>query len=230
MSDQTDGHDTAREQLADAFDTDSDPLATHAPTFETLDVDPFAVFLTETLPAQDPASGTVRGYRRVIDQWQTYMEQRDRHPACPSDHHVEGFVEYCRGSLDNRTVTIETKLRRLRYILSSWQLDPVFPHHEGYNPFNRVLEHTDFSREPTKEPPRLPVETLRSILGGISQLRDRVAGFARDLGSIGHDTRVYGRSGMNGSPGERPSALTSRRRKPSTRSLAIDSAATHSDG
>lgn len=166
--------ESKRERLAAAFDASTDPLAKHASTFDSLPVDPFTVFLEETLPKQDPAPRTVRAYHHLVEQWQAFMAGTGRHPACPADHHVEAFIKYCRETLDNRWATINTKLRRLRYIIQSWQSDPVFPHREGYNPFNQILETTDCSREPAKEPPRLSIETLRSILAEVMHLRDQL--------------------------------------------------------
>lgn len=163
-----------RAALAEAFDTRLDPLAKYAATFESVDADPFGVFLNETLPQKNPAPKTVVEHERLIRLWQTHMNRVGRHPACPNEGHVESFVTHLCTERDNQRDTAGTKLRRLDGIYESWQADPVFPHPDDYNPFTRVLSKLDLGRPEQKQPPRLPIPELRTIIDGVTHLRDRL--------------------------------------------------------
>lgn len=163
-----------RQAIAAAFDGSTDPLADHAPVFERLDADPFTVFLAETLPGQAPAESTRRSYERLIDEWRTHMASEQRHPACPNEGHVRSFVTHCRTEGDNQSDTIRTKLRRLSTIYESWQTDPVFPHPDGYNPFDRLLLTMALGRSLGKTPPRISIAVLGEIIRDVTHLRDRL--------------------------------------------------------
>lgn len=162
-----------RQRLADAFETDPDPLAAHADTFDALDVDPFALFRDEVLAEQELADGTYTKYDRVIDQWCTHMAHHERHPACPTLPHVHAFADHCQTERGNQPDTVRTKLRRLNRAYEYWQRDPVFPHERGFNPFTLTLATLDLSRPPSKEPHRIPVEELAAVLESITDVRDR---------------------------------------------------------
>lgn len=173
----------ARVSIAEAFGTEVDPLSGYGEVFRDLSVDPFDVFLEETLRQREPAVATVDAYERLIRQWRAYMDQTGRHPACPNEAHVRGFVQHCMDTRENQPGTARTKLRRLSAILRGWQLDPVFPHEEGYDPFLRILKASDLSREQPKEPPQLSVGELRRVIGDVTHLRDRlVIGLQLKLG------------------------------------------------
>lgn len=162
-----------RRTLAEAFDTTCDPLATHAATFDTLDIDPFDLFRREVLAEQDLADGTYTKYDRVIEQWCAHMARHERHPACPNVTHVQAFADYCQTTRGNQPDTVRTKLRRLNRAYEYWQRDPVFPHEIGFNPFTLILATLDLSRPPRKEPHRIPVAELARVLQSITDVRDR---------------------------------------------------------
>ncbi|MFC7229267.1 site-specific integrase [Salinirubellus salinus] len=130
----------ARVSIAEAFGKEIDPLSRYDEAFCDLSADPFEVFLKDTLREREPAVATVEAYERLIRQWRAYMDQTERHPACPNEAHVRGFVQHCIDSRGNKPGTARTKLRRLSAILRAWQLDPVFPHERGYDPFVRVSD------------------------------------------------------------------------------------------
>jgi integrase/recombinase XerD len=179
----SDDHSKARVSIAEAFGTEVDPLSGYDEAFHELAVDPFEVFLEETLREREPAVATVEAYERLIGQWRAYMDETERHPACPNEAHVRGFVQHCIDSRENQPGTARTKLRRLSGILRAWQLDPAFPHEQGYDPFVRVIEASDLSREQPKEPPQLSVADLRRVIGDVTHLRDRlVIGLQLKLG------------------------------------------------
>lgn len=150
-----------------------DPLSAYASTFETLDIDPFDLFLSEVLAEQNVAEDTWQSYERLIRQWRAHMEREGRHPACPSDQHVTAFVDYCVNGRGNQPDTARTKLRRLQSMYEYWQEDPVFPHSQTYDPFGFVLSKLDLERPPVKEPPRIALDELGDIVRSISHIRDR---------------------------------------------------------
>lgn len=174
MSDQSQGQfDNQREELAAAFDRTIDPLASHAATFERLDVDPFNLFHSEVLPRQNLAEGTLRKYERVFRQWQAHMAREGRHPACPSEAHVHAFVDYLIEERGNQPDTARTKLWRLDKVYRCWQDDPVFPHPPSFNPFKLVLSRRNLERPPTKKPPHIPLPILRAHVQAITDIRER---------------------------------------------------------
>ncbi|MFC6837226.1 tyrosine-type recombinase/integrase [Halomarina ordinaria] len=167
--------DAQRAEVAAAFGRDLDPLAAYATTFEGMAVDPFDLFVSDVLDSKGLAPSTHKAYDWVFEQWSGYMAREGRHPACPNDKHVVGFLQYCRDDCGNQPDTVRTKLRRLNKAYEYWQDAPAFPHPQDYNPFTLVLSKVDLSRPPLKEPPRIPIETLGEILHGVTNVRDRAA-------------------------------------------------------
>ena len=161
------------EAIAEAFDRTADPLAAHAPTFDDLDVDPFALFFDEVAAPRNLTAKTQREYRHVIDQWTTHMRRAGRHPACPHETHVRCFVQHCREDRGNQPDTVRSKLHRLDAIYHFWQRDPAFPHPRTYDPFDIVLSKLDLTRPPQKDPPHLSVADLADYVAALSHIRDR---------------------------------------------------------
>lgn len=161
-----------RRKIADAFGQDPDPLAKHAERFDQLDVDPFEVFKESIYPAKDLAESTRRGYDRVFRQWKDHMAEEGRHPACPSEVHVESFVrkEQEKGWQND---TIENKVYRINSAYEYWQEDGHFPHPVDYNPFKLVLKRTNLDTDGAKEPPHISIEELRDRIEAIKNVRDR---------------------------------------------------------
>ncbi|MCY4729881.1 site-specific integrase [Natronomonas gomsonensis] len=164
--------DRSREILADAFDRETDPLKRYEPTFSQIDVDPFEMFYSEILEANNNAEGTKTAYRRLFEQWRNHMQSEGRHPACPNEQHVRLFAEHCLEHRNNQPDTVRTKLRRLSGVFEYWQSDTVFPHPQDFNPFEQVTSKMDLRRPAQKEPPRIPVPTLREILEAVTHIRD----------------------------------------------------------
>ncbi|QLD85288.1 site-specific integrase [Natronomonas halophila] len=162
-----------RAELAETFDRNLDPLAKHAEKFTESDVDPFELFQVEILQRQNYRESTRAGYRRLIGQWRDHMAEHGRHPACPNEKHVRSFAEYCLEERENQPDTVRTKLRRLTNIYQYWQSDSVFPHPRDFNPFVVVLSKMDLQRPEVKDPPRIPIPKLRTMLASVTHLRDR---------------------------------------------------------
>ncbi|WP_435186912.1 tyrosine-type recombinase/integrase [Halobellus sp. EA9] len=169
--------DSDREALADAFDRELDPLAKYAETFEETGIDPFEVFIEERIkPRQDSGNisdATVGEYHRTFREWCKFMNREGRHPACPDETYVKGFISYLQEERGNATGTIKNRLMYLNQAYQYWQDDAAFPHPQDYNPIDLAKETVDLNGEPPKEPPRLTVDELRKKLQDITHVRDR---------------------------------------------------------
>lgn len=166
-----------RSSFADAFETTTDPLKNYESTFRQLEADPFELFVNESLLTTDIKRRTVHQYQTAFDQWQTYMDEVGRHPACPNDAHVSGFARWLQDEKDNRAIeTIRQKLHKLTRAYRFWQQEPSLPHDHQYNPFTLGREKIDWERfddTAEKSPPQISVGELRTILGEIPDLRDQ---------------------------------------------------------
>ena len=167
---------SVRKELAEAVGQSLDPLAEFEEqieaTFATQDIDPFDIATAEVVEARDLTERTQNEYERVFRQWGKYMESQERHPACPNEKHVKSFIEYERDTKDNADQTILSKLERLNVAYEYWQDDPAFPHPREYNPFRLTKHKTEFSKEPPKKQPRIPIPELRDILSTVTHIRD----------------------------------------------------------
>jgi integrase/recombinase XerD len=162
-----------RQQLADAFDRDLDPLAQYAETFEQTDVDPFEVFEQERLLTRDLSDSAVAEYRRTFRLWRAFMAEQDRHAACPDETHVREFVTHLSDERGNATGTIKNRLMYLNAAYQFWQEDAAFPHPQDYNPIDLARETVNLQDPGPKEPPRLSVPDLRETVSEITHVRDR---------------------------------------------------------
>lgn len=161
------------QRLAEAFDRDIDPLAAHTSTFEGVEVDVFELFIEDVLEPKNPSQGTMDSYERTVRQWRQYMEERGRHPACPHEEHVKGFIRRELEEKGNSARTARKKLTELNRIYVYWQSGPEYPHPVDFNPFKSAKEKIDLSAARVKEPPRIPVESLREVLRDVTHLRNR---------------------------------------------------------
>lgn len=162
-----------RQQLADAFNRNIDPLKEYEQQFAAIDVDPFELFVQDVLDVENPARRTKKSYLLTVSQWSEYMDGEGRHPACPNENHVKGFVEEELHGRNNAVGTAKKKLYELNRIYQYWQNDAAFPHPADYNPFKIAKTKMSFSEENTKEPPRISIEKLRKHISGIKHIRDR---------------------------------------------------------
>jgi len=161
-----------RDQLAAAFDRDRDPLADHEATFETIDIDPFELFVEHVLDSKDITPRTRKGYDRLIGQWRAHMADQGRHPACPAVTHLRTFAERERYQKQNHPETIWEKLRKLEEVFRYWQAEPSLPHTSDYDPFDVLKRTLSFDAPETKPLPQIPLEDLREFLTRIDRLRD----------------------------------------------------------
>ncbi|WP_416838390.1 tyrosine-type recombinase/integrase [Haloferax sp. DFSO52] len=174
MTDPTPSPDDARDEIGAAFGRTRDPLVAYETQFEAVSHDVFEVFLQSGLEPTNPAAQTRAAYCRLIDEWKQHMRRQGRHPACPNEHHVAEFVDYCLGTRGLKPTTVRTKLHRLIKIYRYWQADTVFPHEHGFNPFQYVFSTTDLSQPPSKEPPRLSPQHLGELVQTLTDVRDRL--------------------------------------------------------
>jgi len=162
-----------RQELADAFDRELDPLKEYAKTFEQTDVDPFGVYERERLSTKDLSEAAIGEYQRTFRHWKEYMERHDRHPACPNEDHVKGFIDYLRDERGNAAGTIQNRIMYLNAPYQYWQEDAAFPHPQDYNPIDLAKETVDLNGDGPKEPPRLTTEEIREKVEEITHVRDR---------------------------------------------------------
>ena len=165
--------DEQRAEFAAAFDRNLDPLAEYESTFEQVEADPFALYLADVIEPRGLAENTYNRYRRTFQQWREFMTDQDRHPACPNERYVKGFVRWRREEFDNHPDTIKKKLGILNGAYQFWQNDPGLPHPQDYNPIETGREKVDLQSPDPKEPPRLTVDDLREKVGKINHIRDR---------------------------------------------------------
>jgi len=156
-----------REEVAEAFGRDLDPLAVHAGVFEDLPIDPFELFLEETGPR---ASNTIRNYRNTFRHWRRYMEAEGRHPACPSRAHVESYV-LARADAGASRSTIRTELTHLGAAHSYWTRDEAFPHAADFDPFD--VEPPESAGSGAPEYPRVELDGLRAAVDSTGHYLDR---------------------------------------------------------
>lgn len=164
----------ARQELAQAFNRELDPLAQYAEQFEQTGIDVFDVFQQERLSTRDISDSAVGEYQRTFRQWRAFMERYDRHPACPNEEHVKAFIEYMRDERGNAMGTIQNRLMYLNKAYQYWQEDAAFPHPQDYNPIDLAKATVDLTDDGPKEPPRLTVEELRAVVEDITHIRDRL--------------------------------------------------------
>jgi integrase/recombinase XerD len=163
----------ARQELANAFGRDLDPLAQYADTFEETGIDPFAVYVEERLSNKDLSDAAVGEYHRTFREWKAHMDAAGRHPACPNEGHVKGFIDYLRDERDNASGTVKNRLMYLNTAYEYWQDDAAFPHPTDYNPIQLAKDAVTLNDEGPKEPPRLTRDDLQAVVSGITHLRDR---------------------------------------------------------
>jgi len=162
-----------REELAEAFDRELDPLAQYAETFEDTEIDPFKVYVDNRLSTKDLSNSAVNEYHRTFREWRAFMEREDRHPACPNETHVAGFIDYLRDERGNAGGTVQNRLMYLNAAYQYWQKDAAFPHPQDYNPIDLAKETVDLNDDGPKEPPRLTTDELREKIQEITHIRDR---------------------------------------------------------
>lgn len=162
---------THREEIAAAFGRDIDPLVQYAPTFEEAGIDPFGLFEQEVLVPKGLAESTLSHYRGTFEDWRAFMEEQGRHPACPTEDHVRGFI---RRELErNKPGTARDKLQKLNKTYMYWQADNALPHPQDFNPFELAKQKTDLSDGGKKPPHNISPDRLREIVAGVNHVRDR---------------------------------------------------------
>lgn len=166
--------DNPRQELAQAFDRDLDPLEEYAATFEEKDIDAFEVYKQQRLSTKDISQSAVNEYDRTFRQWREFMARYDRHPTCPNESHVKEFIAYMRDERGNAVGTIKNRLMYLNAAYQYWQEDAAFPHPQDYNPIDLAKASVDLTDDGPKEPPRLTVDELREEITDITHIRDRL--------------------------------------------------------
>lgn len=168
--DDGDSVEAMREAAASQFDRELDPLAKFEDGFEDAGIDPFYMFASEVLKTSDITEGTINGYQIAFDQWASFMQSEGRHPACPNEQHVHGFVDDQRNERNNTDQVIRQKLHRLNRAYEYMQNDEGLPHPTDVNPFEAVLNKLTLGDNEKKPVPRIPVERMREIVGTVQHV------------------------------------------------------------
>jgi integrase len=164
--------DKQRQEIAAAFGRDLDPLAQFAGGLESMDADLFELFIMEVLDTRDIAASTKRDYRRVFRQWREHMAEEGRHPACPSEEQVKSFIANQLGN-GNSTGTVKNKVRKVSSAYNYWQSDAAFPHPQDFDPFKSAMDKVSFPSGAKKQPPKITISELRSVLEDVTNIRAR---------------------------------------------------------
>ena len=93
MSEKTELADA--EKLAAARGVDIDPLLGEGEVFEETGGDPFEFYKKKDM---DPSlsQGTLYNHETAFRDWKGYMEDKDRHYACPNEDNVRSFIKHLR--------------------------------------------------------------------------------------------------------------------------------------
>ncbi|QIB79580.1 site-specific integrase [Haloferax volcanii] len=167
----TSTHDS-REEFADEFDQEIDPLRQYEEGFKSISADPFDLFAEEIIDKKDK-SNTKNNYTIPIQQWQAFMRDRGRHPACPASRHVDEFLNYQRNELDNSKPTTKQKFIHLNRVFKFFISEDALPHDGSYNPFKKILDDEEWETDTSKTPPNLSVEDLADVLVTVKHWKHR---------------------------------------------------------
>lgn len=144
---------------------------------------PFGMFLSKRKKGK-VRSKTLQAWERTMVQFVEYMEGTDRHAACPNEDSIRGFINHRLNVDDVEIGTVKSDVRRLnawfRFMMDSYQFEA---HTSEWNPIRNVFEEMDWEKEPPKPPHPIPLDTMREIVGGITNIRDRaIVGIQLKLG------------------------------------------------
>lgn len=181
-TDRDDTHDQHAE-AAEVFGQESDPLAKYSDGFYELSYDPFELYVSESV-APEKAEATINNYQTTYRQWKRWMEQYDRHPACPNQHQIKQWAWWLIEDKGVQRSTVRSKLTHLIKFHSYLQDEQGFPMTADYNPYASARHKLDLTKEPPKEVQNLSLETIRDEFESIKHVRDRAviaAGFKLGL-------------------------------------------------
>ena len=162
-----------KEVFADAFDREIDPLAKYEEKFRAVDRDPFDMFLEDKFGGDSVAKSTRDRYDRIIRQWKAHTEGEGRHPACPNEDHVRGFIRWQRDDEGNEPPTIQRKVGVIKSIYDYWASHPSLPHDLDYHPVERAMERESYGTQAERDYPHIPLNTLRDHVSDITNIRNR---------------------------------------------------------
>jgi len=103
------------------------------------------------------------------------MGEQGRHPACPNEDHVKGFIQW-RRELGNAENTISRKVGILASIYNYWTNEDWLPHDSDYHPVRQGRSKVNLSLDPEDEQedyPRISLETHRERVSEINHIRDK---------------------------------------------------------
>lgn len=163
------------QEIGDAFDRPTDPLAKYDEKFKEIDADPYQLWLDDVVYSQGYADDTIVTIERRVAQWCNYIwAEHNRHPAVPSISHVISFANHYLNVHDNKKGTVSSKLSTLNQGYEFFQAEPAFPHPTDHNPFKAAKIRMDLSGEGPKDHRPIPLDDLREFLDvEVKHIRDR---------------------------------------------------------
>ena len=162
-------------EIAEAFDRQTDPLQEYERKFSQIDVDPFKSFVERVLEPTDPSQSTLKNYRHSFEHWEEFMSREGRHPACPNEAHIKRFAEYLAVEQDNADSTIRRKIDNLGRAYAWWQDHYAFPHPTDYDPFSIAKREMDLSTDGEQDKyPRLTNQQISGVIQSCTNVRERL--------------------------------------------------------
>lgn len=141
---------SAYSDFAEAFNQDDDPLSEFDNTFKSVNQDPIELYINTKIWGSNITEGTKIDRERRVNNWKEYMDDYDRHPACPGSRHVIGFIDALLARELSRQ-HINKYLNTLSNMFEYWSDHPKMPHGSGdamgYNPidFARTYKEDDIN-------------------------------------------------------------------------------------
>lgn len=144
----------------DVYNRNTDPMADMEETVRRVDTDDydatFGEFLRERIYARGLDEGTNRWYELTLEQWQDFIEAKDRHPATPPTGSAKAFVEHLRDDRENSRRSIQKKVTILKKCFGYFNTGgrgntPLIYDGVTFNEFEQVMESVNI--EPDEKKP-----------------------------------------------------------------------------
>jgi integrase/recombinase XerD len=145
--DDIDFRDEAGDEFAALFGQQTDPLAEYDAIFRQASHDPFDWFMEKSIGPKGLAEGTIKSYQSAIEQWQEFMYEQGRHPACPNQNHVLQWTYWLATERGNTGTTIHGKLILLNQMFKYFAGSRKVPHPADYNPVAEARGNIDVRKQ-----------------------------------------------------------------------------------
>lgn len=162
-----------RQRTAEASGTVIDPLKDYERTIIERDLKPMRMFYEVVVNDPDKKPKTRKNYFTAASAWVEFMDEQGRHPACPNDKHVSGFIGYLAEERENSDPSIKQKLVHLNRMFKFWITDGSFAHTASFNPFQKAIDDNTWEQSSPEDFPNLSLAELREVVRSVKDWRDR---------------------------------------------------------